>query len=51
VTVAAGTKEIDLHWTVKPNTPHMSYENSVASYKAEYARRYQALMHGAKAEK
>ena len=46
VTVAAGTKEINLRWTVKPNTPHMSYENAVASYKAEYARRYQALMHG-----
>ncbi|MGP8251488.1 MAG: hypothetical protein ACLQHF_05590 [Terracidiphilus sp.] len=47
VTVAAGTKEINLRWTVKPNTPHMSYESAVASYKAEYARRYQALMHGA----
>ena len=49
LTVPAGTKEIDLHWSVKANTPHMSYENSVAAYKAEYARRYQALMHGVKA--
>jgi hypothetical protein len=24
----------------------MSYDNAVASYKAEYARRYQELMHG-----
>jgi hypothetical protein len=46
LTVAAGTKKIDLHWTVKANAPHMSYENAVAAYKAEYARRYQVLMHG-----
>ncbi|MGB6830715.1 MAG: hypothetical protein WBE41_21895 [Terracidiphilus sp.] len=49
VTVAAGTKEIDLRWTLKRDTPRMSYENAVAAYKAEYARRYQALMHGKKA--
>jgi hypothetical protein len=24
----------------------MSYEHAVADYEAEYARRYQALMHG-----
>jgi hypothetical protein len=46
LTVAAGTKEIDLRWTAKANAPHMSYENSLAAYKAEYARRYQVLMHG-----
>jgi hypothetical protein len=49
VTVPAGVKEINLHWTVKPNTPHMSYENAVAAYKAEYARRYRELMHAVKA--
>ena len=46
LTVPAATKEIELRWSVKANTPHMSYESAVASYKAEYARRYQALMHG-----
>jgi hypothetical protein len=35
-----------MRWTVKPNTPQMSYDRAVADYKAEYARRYQTLMHG-----
>jgi hypothetical protein len=48
LTVAAGTRQIDLHWTVKPNSLHMSYENAVAAYKAEYARRYRELVHGVK---
>jgi hypothetical protein len=29
----------------------MSYEHAVADYKAEYARRYQVLMHGEPAAK
>ena len=49
LTVAAETKTIELHWTVKPSTPHMSYTSAVAAYKAEYARRYHELMHGAPA--
>ncbi len=44
--VPADTKEIRLHWSLKTNTPHMSYERAVEEYKAEYARRYQILMHG-----
>ncbi|MGB7549728.1 MAG: hypothetical protein WBM14_18480 [Terracidiphilus sp.] len=44
--VPANTKEIRLHWSLKPDTPHMSYERAVEEYKAEYARRYQILMHG-----
>ncbi|MGD0891995.1 MAG: hypothetical protein ABR923_10705 [Terracidiphilus sp.] len=44
--VAPDTKEIRLRWTVKPDTPQMSYDRAVADYKAEYARRYQTLMHG-----
>jgi hypothetical protein len=42
----AGTKQVDLHWTVKPNAPRMSYDDTVTVYKAEYARRYRLLMHG-----
>ena len=38
--------EIRLHWTVKAGTPQLSYERAVEDYKAEYARRYQVLMHG-----
>ncbi|HEU5350335.1 MAG TPA: hypothetical protein VFU55_01975 [Terracidiphilus sp.] len=45
--VPATAKEIRLRWSVKPNTPHMSYRQTVDAYKAEYARRYQILMHGA----
>jgi hypothetical protein len=47
LSVPAGTHTIELHWTVKPNTPRLSYDRAVAGYKAEYARRYQAQMHGA----
>jgi hypothetical protein len=46
--VASSAKEIHihLHWTPRPDAPHMSYDRAVADYKAEYARRYQELMHG-----
>ncbi len=44
--VLAGTHTVQLHWTVKPNTPRLSYQRAVAAYKAEYARRFQQLMHG-----
>jgi hypothetical protein len=44
--VPPGTKEIVLHWTVRPTAPHLSYESAVDDYKAEYARRYETLMHG-----
>lgn len=47
LSVPAGTRTIEFHWTVKPGAPRMSYDRAVADYKAEYARRYQALMHGA----
>ncbi len=45
--VAADAREIRLHWSRRPDAPHMSYERAVDNYKAEYARRYQELMHGA----
>jgi hypothetical protein len=51
ISVAPDTKEVRLHWTVKASAPHMSYEHAVADYKAEYARRYQVLMHGEPAAK
>lgn len=44
--VPANTREVHVHWTVRPDAPHMSYESTVDAYKAEYARRYQILMHG-----
>ncbi len=44
--VPANAKEIGLHWTLKPDAPQLSYERAVEAYKAEYARRYQVLMHG-----
>jgi hypothetical protein len=46
VAVPAGTREIQMQWTVKPDRPELSYDRAVEEYKSEYARRYQALMHG-----
>jgi len=51
LSVSAATRTIELHWAVKPNTPQLSYDRAVTAYKAEYARRYQELMHGAPASK
>jgi hypothetical protein len=51
LTIPAGSRNLVLHWTVKPNTPQLSYDRAVAAYKAEYARRYEALMHGESAPK
>jgi hypothetical protein len=45
------TREIRLGWTVKRNTPRLSYESAVENYKAEYARRYRELMHPEAGEK
>ncbi len=44
------TRTVELHWTVKANTPRMSYQQAVKDYEAEYARRYQIFMHGKSAE-
>jgi len=46
VTVAPGTKEIRLRWSLKSGVAALSYKGAVEDYKAEYARRYQVLMHG-----
>jgi hypothetical protein len=43
--VSPGTREIHIHWTLKHNASDLSYERTVKDYKAEYARRYQILMH------
>lgn len=45
LTVAPSTRTIDLHWRVKANAPQLSYDRTVRDYEAEYARRYQLLMH------
>jgi len=44
--VSPSTKLVHIHWTLKPNAPSLSYDRAVKEYKAEYARRYQILMHG-----
>ena len=46
----AAQRRSDLRWTMKPDAPRISYEQAVAAYKAEYARRYNELMHGAPAK-
>ncbi|MGD0478788.1 MAG: hypothetical protein ABSA42_01380 [Terracidiphilus sp.] len=51
ISVRPTAREIRLHWSIRPNTPQLSYDRAVAAYKAEYARRYQALMHGEPAPK
>ncbi len=46
ISLAPGAKQLTLHWTRDSNAQAMSYEDAVNSYKAEYARRYNNLMHG-----
>jgi hypothetical protein len=43
--VSPGTKKVHIYWTLKSNASDLSYERTVKDYKAEYARRYQILMH------
>ncbi len=40
-------RELRLKWTRTAETPASSFANAVADYRAEYARRYDLLMHGA----
>lgn len=49
--VSPQTRQIQFHWNLKPNTPHLSYDRAVKDYKTEYVRRYQRLMHGESAGK
>jgi len=44
--VAPTTKLVALKWHLKAGTDTFSYDHAVADYKAEYARRYNQLMHG-----
>lgn len=44
--VPPNAKEIRIQWTVKADTPGLSYQRTVDDYKAEYARRYRDFMHG-----
>ena len=46
----ATAKEVKLEWEVASGTPALSYRAAVDAYKAEYARRYNELMHGSAAE-
>ena len=49
VSIPPTAREVHLHWSVLPNAPALSYEQAVAGYKAEYARRYAEFMHSGKA--
>jgi len=51
LTIPAGSRNLVLHWIVKPRTPQLSYDHAVAAYKSECARRYEALLHGEPATK
>jgi hypothetical protein len=44
--ISSSAKEVGLRWSLKSGTPHLSYQAAVEAYKAEYERRYRALMHG-----
>jgi hypothetical protein len=46
IDLPANAREIHLHWVNTTNPPALGYERAVDEYKAEYARRYQVLMHG-----
>jgi hypothetical protein len=48
--VSPGTREIHIHWALKPNAPYLSYDRAVKDYQAEYSRRYQILMNGEAAD-
>jgi hypothetical protein len=47
ISILPATHTVELHWTLKPNAPRLSYDAAVVDYKDEYLRRYQTLMHGA----
>ncbi len=44
--VSPQAKSVHLQWTLAPGTPQLSYDHAVADYKAEYAHRYNVLLHG-----
>jgi hypothetical protein len=46
LTLPPTARSVDLRWTLNASAPHLSYDAAVAGYKAEYARRYEALIHG-----
>jgi hypothetical protein len=46
ISVPAETKVVDMRWHRAEGTPALSYEDAVRNYEAEYARRYNVLMHG-----
>jgi hypothetical protein len=51
IDLPADAREVRIHWVNGTNPPALSYERAVKGYKAEYARRYQMLMHGESAGK
>ena len=51
IDLPADAREVRIHWVNGTNPPALSYERAVNEYRAEYARRYQMLMHGESAGK
>ncbi len=45
LTLPAGTHQVRLHWTRRPDAPALNYESTVNSYKTEYTMRYKMLLH------
>jgi hypothetical protein len=45
LTLPASAREVTLQWARAANTPTMSYAQTVADYRAEYRKRYDAFLH------
>jgi hypothetical protein len=44
VELPIGAREVEIAWAKKTNTPAMSFDATVAAYKAEYRRRYDLFL-------
>jgi len=44
VTLPAGTKRVQIEWTMKPESPPLSYTIAVENYKKEYRKRYEEFL-------
>jgi hypothetical protein len=51
LTIPAATRTVETHWTLRPGTPQLSYDQAVAGYKAAYGQHYATLMRGAPSAK
>ncbi len=44
VTLPVTTRQVELRFTARPNAANLSYDRTVAEYKAEYRRRYERFL-------